>query len=57
MILRRVGLALLIGAASAAYLRFGRAYPWPLAAIVGVAAALLVGITFQTGDRLRNLRR
>jgi len=55
--LPRIGLALLVGAASGVYLRFGRAYPWPLAAIVGVAAALLVGITFQTGDRLRNLRR
>ncbi|MCB9377870.1 MAG: hypothetical protein H6511_03790 [Holophagales bacterium] len=54
---RRVAAALLVGTASALYLRLGRAYPWPLAAIVGVAAALLVGIAFQTGDRLRNLRR
>ncbi len=57
MIFARIGLALLVGAASALYLRLSRGYPWTLSAIVGVASALLVGVTFQTGDRLRGLWR
>lgn len=57
MKLGRIGLALLVGVASALYLRLGRGYPWTLSAIVGVASALLVGVTFQTGDRVRGIWR
>jgi hypothetical protein len=55
--LGRIGLALVVGVASGLYLRLGRGYPWMLSAIVGVASALLVGVTFQTGDRLRGIWR
>jgi hypothetical protein len=36
--------------------RFGRDLPWSLAAIAGLAAAVLVVATVRTGRRLRALR-
>jgi len=54
MKLFRLLVALGAGGGTALYLRLGRGFPWTLAAIVGVSVALLAGVTFQTGDRLRD---
>lgn len=53
----RLALALAVGFATLVALRLWRGYPWQLAAVVGLAAAFLVGMTLATGQRLVRLWR
>lgn len=43
--------------AATLFLRLGRAFPWALAGIVGVAVGILVATSLRTGDRIRGFWR
>jgi len=50
-----VGLA--VGVAGTVALRFARGLPWSLAAVAGLAMAILAVSSWRTGDHLRALFR
>lgn len=55
--LRRLALAVLVGIATAAWLRLGREFPLALAAIAGLAVGMLAAMALRTVAQLRELWR